>query len=189
MTLNLALLAAALTVGYAALRDHIRNADDARHAAWQASELLKPTPPIEDSEAKIHVARQGYFQPTLRYPQALITAVKQARLDGRDILADFAALETAWTEQAGKNPLVLTFVHPPLTEPYTGERLINPVHSPERVTDANFKEMLPLLREIRTLILDKNDSGCGLLPRSGFSAKPDPAILDGTVRTSAPAGQ
>ena len=126
-----------------------------------------------ESEAKIAAGRQGYYRPTLRYPPPFATVIKRADREGVDVLADFRALQVAWRKECDDKPLILTTVHPALTEPLTSQRLKNAINSPEPVTQANFHAVIPLLREIRTLILDKNACGRGVLPKSGYSAEPE----------------
>ncbi len=164
------ILAAAITLGYATLRNPAKTAAAAREAQWEARELLKPTPPIEESLAKIETGRQGYFQPTLCYPPEFISAVKRAQRDGLDILADFLTLEKAWKAEAGAKPLTLTFIHDPVTDTYTNQRFHSALRSSEPVNEANFRDAVVWLRDIRSLILDGDGTGAGILPRIGCPA-------------------
>jgi hypothetical protein len=184
---NLVLVTSALTVAYVAIRDEIPNPAAAWHAAsWEASELTKPTPAIEQSLDKIESGRQGYFQPTLLYPRALIEVITSARQvkngdrDDLDIFADFTALMTSWRSRVGDKPLILTSVQPSSTEPTTGRRL-NAFNSPEEVTEGNFNDRLPLLRQITALILQGDGTGRGVLEPSGYYVEPEPESFDATT--------
>jgi hypothetical protein len=181
---DLMLVTSALAAAYAATREQIPNPADAWHtASWEASELTKPTRAIEQSLNRIESGRQGYFQPTLLYPRALIEVITNARhvkngdRDDLDIFTDFAALMTSWQARAGDQPLVLTFVQPSSTEPTTGRHL-NAVNSREPVTEYDFNAKLPLIRQIAALILQGNETGRGILEPSGYYAKPEPESFD-----------
>jgi hypothetical protein len=173
VTWSLTILVIAVAAVYVAVRDPERYAGAARLFAWEIRDALTPGPPLGDSEAKINVARQGYFQPTLLYPVALSIVIKRADREGRDILGDFEALQAAWRLECGDKPLTFSFVHLLRTEPFTGQQLRIAMNSPHCVTRAIFLEVVPLLREIRTLILAGDGMGRGVLPRSGYMAGPD----------------
>ena len=61
------------------------------------------------------------------------------------------------------------------------------MNSPEAVTQANLQVVAPLLREIRSLVLDKNASERRVLPRCGYTAEPDNDPSTDPVRASPPA--
>ena len=113
----------------------------------------------------------AYFRPTIRYPAALIDLFRQAKRDGRDILADFEALERAWKAANGDAPLTIHFVHPAIKEPSTG-RAVSAIDSPPQLILAeNFDELKPLLQDI--YLLATNGDGKGAAPRSGILYAPD----------------
>ncbi len=170
---SLAAVAVSITLVYIALRDPATNAVDIRQVAGEIREDLTPGPPSAESEHKIMAGREGYFHPTLLYPLPFATVIERADRQGVDILADFDAFQAALREEFGDKPLVLTFIHPALIEPYTNQRLQSAMRAPEPITRANFHERAAILREIRTLILDKAARGRGVLPRSGYAAEPE----------------
>ena len=175
---SLCILAIAGAAGYVALRNPARFAGATRLLAWDIREALTSSPPVGESEARIDAARDGYFFPTLLYPPALSTAIKRAAREGRDVLADFEVLQAAWRLECGDKPLTFSFVHPARTEPLTGQPLRVALNEPHRVTQASFPEVVPLLREIRDLILSGDGSGSGVLSRSGYMAGPESALPD-----------
>jgi hypothetical protein len=186
---SLSAIAIAAVLAYILLRDPITGRLDVRRAPREMREALTGTLPIEQSEAKIAAGRRGYFAPVLRYTPALATVIRRADHAGQDLLTDFESFQVAWREECGGTPLILTFVHPTLTEPYSKQQLRRAVNSPEAVTQANFDVVVPLLRDIRSLILDTNARGRGVLATSGYAAEPDESRPADPVHPPRPDGR
>lgn len=127
------------------------------------------TPSDQD---KVVLAERPFMAVNLYYPQCYIEIVQRARRDGRDILASFGTLQSAWNAASPDAPLAIKLVTSSLPEPITG-KVVSPVLAASAVIDeASFQEMLPLLEDIRQLILQGDGSGRGQLSHSGYAAEP-----------------
>jgi hypothetical protein len=135
-----------------------------------------PIPPaLHHSQEIIEAGRQGYRNPTIVYPDILIQVIKKAHRDDRDVLANFAALDRDWREACPCHPLTIRFAHPASSNPSIEEgQSASWTDCSERVEKGNFEQMLPILMDIRDLIVgtDGDGSGRGRLLHSGYPAEP-----------------
>ncbi len=105
------------------------------------------------------------------YTREFVDVVEKSRERGRDPLASFDALESAWRD-ASHWPFAIKCVEVSYDDPTT-ERLIARTSQPTVVIDqTNFAALLPLLRELQTLILEGGGVGRGKLPQSQRFAEP-----------------
>jgi hypothetical protein len=109
---------------------------------------------------------------TVYYPAKYIEVIKTAQREGHNVLRSFRALDSAWSAAAPATPLAIKTVYVPLPEPFTG-RQVFPVLEASLVTDTStFQSLLPILEDLRELILDGDGSGRGRLTRSRCAARP-----------------
>jgi hypothetical protein len=77
--------------------------------------------------------------------------------------------------------MMLKLFSPAGVEP-ASRKVIPAINSPAVAVDAkNFTELLPLLKDIETLILVGDGTGRGKLPYSGYEAEPAELELDSTA--------
>jgi hypothetical protein len=124
-----------------------------------------------DPDSTTVLGERPFMTVNVYYPPDYIDVVKTANQDGRDLLADFAALDSAWNA-ASPTPLVIKVVSSPLPEPITGKAASPILTATEVVDESSFKELRGLLEDLRTLILEGDGSGFGQLDRSGYQAQP-----------------
>ncbi len=170
-------LGVALVTGSMACRGYDRTRGDWECLEWHLKALCTVVPPLEQSLDRIHLARDGYFQPVVYYPARFIDVVNLAHRKREDILTSFEVLDRAW-RAGGDEPLSIRFTCPPSADPYTGGRSAAVIYPSDSIQKANFMMLLPLLQEIRTLIIEGEGDGRGLLNQSGYQVEP--------VQTQAP---
>jgi hypothetical protein len=129
-----------------------------------------------DPDKSTVLGERPFMTVNVYYPTEFIDVVKAANQEGRDLLADFAALELAWND-ATAVPLVIKVVSSPLAEPLTGKAASPILTATEVIDESSFGELRGLLEDLRMLILEGDGSGCGQLDRSGYQAQPaDPSM-------------
>jgi hypothetical protein len=135
-----------------------------------------PIPPtLHHSQQIIAAGSQGYRNPTIVYPDILIPIFKKAHRDKRDILGSFEALDRDWRAGSPRHLLTIRFAHPASTSPSIEEgQFASWTDCSEQVEKGNFEQMLPILMDIRDLIVgtDGDGSGRGRLLHSGYPAEP-----------------
>ena len=147
-------------------------------------EHLPVSPSVASSMGVIDRCEYGYFCPTLRYPARMIELMRRAAREGRDVLADFETLATAWSSAAGDEPLAVRFISIPSFDLATRTVIPGRLFGLDRINKANFAEMLPHLEGIRDAILDGCGSGRGKLPVSGCEIEPATGNLDRPIPTA-----
>jgi hypothetical protein len=75
-----------------AFRGYDRTRGDLERLAWYLKELFTIAPPLDQSLDRVHLARDGYFQPVVRYSAKFIDVVKRAHRKHEDILTSFETL-------------------------------------------------------------------------------------------------
>jgi hypothetical protein len=173
------MLGATAAVGSLLLRGREKTRDDLKSLAWEVKEFLTISPTVGHSLARIDQGQDGYFVTIIRYPVRFTDIVKRAHRDHQQILTSFETLHTAW-KGGGEERLTLQFVVPPSFDPYTGGSAPAFEYPPAAIEQTNFKEKLPLLKEIYTLIVEGDGSGRGRLAISGYDAEPTTAGADQT---------
>ena len=152
-------------------RGHERTVGDLKRIAGRLHNFFAISPAEQHSIETIERGRQGYWKPTIRYPGKLIGIIIEGRREGPDILANDGPLERAWRKVCPDQPLTIQFLGPSAIDPTTGGRITASNHPPEPIDKFNFQEQLPLLKDIRDLILESGD-GYGELPIRGYPAEP-----------------
>lgn len=145
---------------------------DLNHLARRLRESLTTAPPLNESLNRLGRGRAPFHEPVLRHAARFIVLANRARRDREDFLASFEALERAWKTVGGNQKLTIQLIVAPSVEPYTGKRVARSWHAPVAVDQSTFEEMLPVLKEIATLIVEGDGSGRGRLFISGFDVEP-----------------
>jgi hypothetical protein len=130
----------------------------------------------------------GILYYSVEYIDVIKAAVKR---DGRDVLASGDVFDSSWNSVSPRCPFVIALVHSPLseTDPVTGLKIPRISGTTVLRDSSQFVQILPLLKEIRTLILAGDGSGRGVLPKSGFYAEPSPMsqeVQDGSLAAQKP---
>ena len=105
------------------------------------------------------VGDQPLMVVNLYYPREYIRVVRQADERGHDVLAGFEALEAAWKAAVPSGPLVLELVNAGQSRRLTGRDSAPSLRIKVAIDQANFAELCPFLKDIRTVILEGDGSG------------------------------
>jgi hypothetical protein len=170
----LGLLLSAMTIASDVFRGREQTDHDFRSIATSVQNLLTIVPALDQSRETIEAGRQCLRKTTILYPDSLIEIIIQSDRDNRDILASFEALERAWREMRPTYPLTIRFLHSPSFDPSLQGRSASWSGSSAQIDEGSFAEMLPILRDIRDLILESvgDECGWGNLLLSGYAAEP-----------------
>jgi hypothetical protein len=170
----LALLFSAMTVASDVFRGCEQTDHDFSSIATSVENLLTFVPALDQSRETIEFGRHCLRKTTILYPDSLIEIIIQSDRDQRDILASFEALERAWREVRPRHPLTISFLHSPSFDPSLRGRFASWSGSSVQIDEGSFEEMLPILRDIRDLILEfvGDECGRGKLLLSGYAAEP-----------------
>jgi hypothetical protein len=115
------------------------------------------------------------------YSRKFVIASRHAFGQRREFLASYSTFCAIWKEVSPKKPMKLKVISPAGVEP-ASKKFIPAINSPTVAVDAeNFTELLPLLKEIETLIIVGDGTGRGKLPYSGYEAEPAELELDDTA--------
>jgi hypothetical protein len=117
----------------------------------------------------------------LLYSRKFVIASRHAFGKRYEFLASYATFCAIWKEVSPQKPMMLKLISPAGVEP-ASKKVIPAINSPAVAVDAkNFTELLPLLKEIETLIIVGDGTGRGKLPYSGYEAEPAELDLDDTA--------
>jgi hypothetical protein len=166
------ILGASAALGSLVFRGRERTCEDLKALASEVKEFLTISPTVGHSLARIDQGQHGYFVPVIRYPVKLVDTVKRAHRDRQEILTSFETLHTAWRVCGGEEQLTIQFIIPPSFDPYTGGSAPAFQSFRAAIDETNFRERLPLLKEIYTLIVEGDGSGKGRLAISNYDAEP-----------------
>jgi hypothetical protein len=173
---SLALVLLVLTGVSAVVRRSQQAADYLDNVVTTLQRFCAGSPALHRADESSEAGRHGYRNPTIRYPAKLVEIVIRGHRDNRDILASFDALDRAWREECPDHRLAIRFVYPPSLDPFMQGRAGSWPDSSEPVDRENFERMLPVLEDLRDLILasQDNQTGRGRLLVSGYPAEPWP---------------
>jgi hypothetical protein len=153
-------------------RGEERTHRDMIHVARRVQDALTIAPSLNESQGLIESGRAPVSEPVLRYSARFINLARRDHRQREDSLASFEALESAWQSVAGNRKLTVQVIVPSTLEPTTGRWAKQSWHAPQALDRSNFEEMLPVLKEIHTLIVEVDGSGRGRLGVSGYQAEP-----------------
>jgi len=108
----------------------------------------------------------------LYYSAGYVEVVKKAHEQGRDILASIQTLESAWTAASPASPLAIRLVSSAPPETVAANTAFPTLRATAMIDETSFREMRPILEDIRDLILEGDGDGCGRLRRSAYQAQP-----------------
>jgi hypothetical protein len=115
------------------------------------------------------------------YSREFVIASRHAFGKRREFLASYSTFCAIWKEVSPQKPMMLKPISPAGMEP-ASKKVIPAINSPAVAVDAgNYTELLPLLKEIETLIIVGDGTGRGKLPYSGYEAEPAELELDDTA--------
>jgi hypothetical protein len=107
-----------------------------------------------------------------RYSARYIEAVRRAVRERRDLLESYATFQELWQQVSPDEPMKLQMISPIGRDSESREVIPAVIRPPVAVDEQNFEEYWLVLTDLRTLILEENSTGRGLLRATHFDAEP-----------------
>jgi hypothetical protein len=126
----------------------------------------KPTAQIE--RENLQPARRDVQRYSARY----IDAARYADREHLDLLASYAAFRDIWEAISPREPMLIQTISPVGVDVEGNPVVPEVIRLPAVVSLQNFQEYLPLLTDLRRLIIEGDGTGRGLLPATHFAAEP-----------------
>jgi hypothetical protein len=116
--------------------------------------------------------RRPFLTEIIYYSADLISVVRKGRPRDRDVLANFDVFQSAWRVHSAARPFTFKLVTLPTEEPITGKAVAGAIRPTVQLERTNFDELVPLLKDLRAMILEGDGFGRGNLRQGGHAAEP-----------------